>query len=50
MFLGQEASEHLAALVHGAAKNDAIGTREIDVLENALLVRFFRSEVDGLDA
>src|SRR5260370_42496386 len=50
MLLREEASEHLAAFVHGAAENNAVGPGEIDVLENALLERLFWREVDGFDA
>src|SRR5882762_5679693 len=50
MFLCEEAAEHLAAFVYGAAKNNAVRAGEIDMLENALLELFFRGEVNGLDA
>ncbi len=49
MLLCEEAAQHLAAFVHGAAENDAVGPGEIDVLENALLERLLRCKVDGLD-
>ncbi len=45
----EEAAEHFAAFVHRAAENNAVGAGEIDMLENALLERLFRREVDGLD-
>src|SRR6266852_5944887 len=50
MLLREEASEHLAAFVHGAAKHNAVRAGEIDVFENALLKLFLRREVDGLDS
>src|SRR5258708_16807796 len=50
MVLCEEAAEHFEDFVHRAAKNYAIGAGEIDVLENALLERFFGCEMDGLDA
>src|SRR5215472_10887201 len=50
MFAREQAAEHFAALVDGAAENDAVRTREIDVLENALLMLLRGREVDGLDA
>src|SRR5215472_3680586 len=50
MFAGEQAAKHFAALVDGPAKNNAVGPREVDVFENALLMRLFGREVDGLDA
>src|SRR5271166_2529283 len=50
MFAGQNAAEGFAAGVDGAAEDDAVGSGEIDMLKNALLVMFWRGEVDGLDA
>src|SRR5258708_2568060 len=50
MLFGQCAAQRFPALVDGAAKDDAVRPREIDVFENALLERFFGCEVDGLDA
>src|SRR6266403_180183 len=50
MFAREQATEHLAAFVDGAAKDNAVGPGEIDVLENALLERLLRREVDRLDA
>jgi len=50
MLLGEEAPKHLAAFVHGAAKNNAVRAGEIDMLENALLELLFRREVNGLYA
>src|SRR5216684_3384869 len=49
MLFRQQLPERLAAVVHRAAKNRAVGPREIDVLENAVLMRLFRREMDGLD-
>src|SRR5258707_1076761 len=50
MFFGQRAAQRFPALVDGAAKDDAIRPREIDVFENALLERVFGRKVNGLDA
>src|SRR6266566_7295514 len=50
MFAREQAAEHFAALVDGAAENYAVRTREVDVLENALLMLFRGREVDGLNA
>src|SRR5438105_14985865 len=50
MFAGEQAAEHFATLVDGAAKNDAVRPREVNMLENALLVLLGGSEVNGLDA
>src|SRR5260370_37827953 len=50
MLAREEAPEHLAAFVHGAAEDDAVWAGKIDVLENALLERLFWREVNGLDA
>src|SRR6266576_2446693 len=50
MLLREQASKHFAALVHGAAEDDAVRAREIDVLENALLELLFWREMDGFDA
>src|SRR5260370_18884595 len=50
MFVREEASEHISGVGYGAADDDAVGTRKIDVLENAVLVRLRRAEEDGFDA
>src|SRR5690242_13047984 len=50
MLAREQTAEHFAALVNGAAENNAVGTREIDMLENALLMRLGGREVNGLDA
>ena len=50
MFARQETPEHFPTFVDGAAENDAIRPRKIDMLENALLVLFFGREMDGFDA
>ncbi len=50
MFSRQQAAQHLAALLDHTAKNEAVRAREINVLEYALLPRFFRSEAPRLDA
>ncbi len=50
MFARKQAAEHFAALVDGAAKNNAVRARKVDMLENALLVRLRGREVDGLNA
>src|SRR5437899_2079901 len=50
MLAREEAAEHLAALVHGTAEDDAVRAGEVNVLENALLVLLFGREVDGLNA
>src|SRR5713226_8211488 len=50
MLPGEEAPKHLAAFVYGAAENNAVGTGEVDVLEDALLVWLFRRKVNGLDS
>src|SRR5271167_543669 len=50
MFAREQAAESFAALVDGAAENNAVRAREIDMLEYALLYRLFRREVDGLNA
>ena len=50
MLAGQQAAQRFAALVHRAAEDDAIGAREIDMLENAVLMRLFRREADRFNA
>src|SRR6059036_76761 len=50
MLASEQAAENFAALVDGAAENDAVRAREIDMLENALLVLFRWGEMDRLDA
>jgi len=50
MLLCQRAAEGLAAFVNRAAEDDAVRAREIHMLENTLLVRLFRREVDGFNA
>ncbi len=50
MFARENAAESFAAGVDGTAEDDAVWPREIDVLENAILVRLLRREMDGLDA
>src|SRR5260221_2944595 len=50
VFLGEEASEHFAAVGDRAGGDDAIWAREIDVLENAVLVRLRRGGANGFDA
>src|SRR5579864_8870721 len=50
MLAGKQAAKHFAALVDGAAEDDAVRAREVDVLENALLMRLGGSEMNGLDA
>src|SRR5260370_22892116 len=50
MLAREEAPEHLAAFVHGAAEDDAVWAGKIDVLETALLERLFVREVNGIDA
>src|SRR5205823_7337263 len=50
MLVREQAAKHFAALVDGAAEDNAVRAREIDVLENALLVWLGRREMDGLDA
>ena len=50
MLARQQAAEHFAAFVDGAAENHAVGPREIDVLKNAVLLRLFRREVNRFDA
>ncbi len=50
MFFGQRAAQRLSAFVDGAAKDNAVRPREINVLENALLARLFRRETNGLNA
>ena len=50
MFAREQAAEAFAALVHRAAENQAIGPRKIDVLEDAVLQRLFRREVERFDA
>src|SRR5580658_9727839 len=49
MFAGEQAAERFAAFVHAAAEDDAIRTREIYMLENALLHGLFGRKVNGLD-
>jgi len=48
MLAGEPAAELLAALLNGAAEDEAIGPGEIDVLEDAVLVGLLRGEMDGL--
>src|SRR6202022_2998898 len=43
-------AERVSAIVHGAAEDDAIGPRKIDVLKNALLKGLFGGEVNGFDS
>src|SRR5690348_5192216 len=50
MLAGEKAAEALTREVHGPAEYDAIGPGEIDVLENAVLMRLFRREANGFDA
>ena len=50
LFAGQQAAQHFAALVDGAAEDQAIGPREIDVLEDAVLGRFDWGEMHRLQA
>src|SRR6185369_15097655 len=50
MLLREQAAECFAALVDAAAEDDAVGAREVDMFEDALLVRFFGREADGFDA
>src|SRR5271155_1254 len=40
MLARQQSSEALAALVHPAAKDQAVGARKINVFEDAVLMRF----------
>src|ERR1700737_1285213 len=49
MFSREQAAQHLAALLDHAAENETVRTREINMLENALLPRFFRRETQRLD-
>src|SRR5215510_10231689 len=49
MLAREQAAQHFAALVNGAAEDDAVRAREVDMLENALLMWFRGREVDGLD-
>src|SRR6185369_3555683 len=46
MLLREQAAEGFAALVDAAAEDDAVGAREVDMFEDALLVRFFGREAD----
>src|ERR1700733_10012255 len=46
MFARQLPPEALAAFIHLPTKNDAVWARKIYVLEYAVLMRFFGSEVD----
>src|SRR6267142_279544 len=50
MFFREQAAEHFAASIDAAAEDGAVRAREIDVLENAMLVRLRRGEVNGFDA
>src|SRR5690348_13636212 len=50
MLAGEEAAQALARGIHGTAEDDAIGPREIDMLENAVLMRLLRREANGLGA
>src|SRR5436309_2310624 len=50
MFAREQAAEHFAALVDGAAEDDAVRAREVDVFENALLMLLRGREMDGLYA
>ena len=50
MFAREQAAQHFAALLDRPAEDEAIGPREIDVLENAVLQRLFGRETQRLDA
>src|SRR6266403_495732 len=50
MLFRQRAAQRFAAGGDRAAEDDAVWPREIYMLENALLPRLFRREVNGLDA
>src|SRR5205807_2270302 len=46
---GEQAAQHFAAPVYGAAEDQAVWPRKIDVLENAVLVRLGQREADRLE-
>src|SRR5262249_29519702 len=46
MLTRKQAAEFFAAFVYAAAKDDTVGSREIDMLENAELVRLLRREAN----
>src|SRR5438309_2708259 len=50
LFASQQAAEHLPAAIDRPAEDQAIGTREIDVFENAKLMLLLRSESQRFDA
>src|SRR5271154_5867756 len=50
MLARKDAAEGFAASVDGTAEDDAVRSREIDMLEDAMLVRLLRREMDGLNA
>src|SRR5579864_1779217 len=50
MFARQQTAEAFARRVHGAAEDDAIGARKINMLEDAVLMLLFGRETNGFDA
>ena len=50
MFPRQQAAQHLAAFLHHAAKDEAVGPGEINMLENAVLQRLFRREAQRFNS
>src|SRR5262249_7996722 len=50
MFFGERAAQSFTASADGAAEDDAVGARKIDMLEDALLVLLFWGEADGFQA
>src|SRR5579859_8176792 len=50
MLFGEKAAEHLAAGIDAAAEDGTVRPREIDMFENALLMRLGRREVNRFDA
>ena len=50
MLASEKFAERFAAVMHAAAENQAIGAREIDMLENAVLMRLGRREANGFES
>ena len=50
MLARQQLAKRLAAVMHAAAEDQAIGARKIDMLEDAVLMRLGRREANGFKA
>ncbi len=50
MLLSQQSAQAFAAFVHRTPENHAVGTGEVNVLEDAILMRLFGRESNGFDA